>query len=410
MMQLAKLKSEMYEARSRTDRLFSLMSENAMYERPIPERHRLIFYLGHLEAFDWNQICRWTLGMPSFHESFDHLFEAGIDPSEGDLPVDRPSDWPTVKEVQRYNVRIREEVDRALASAPEYIIHVAIEHRLMHVETNAYLLHHLDSKHKHAPSNSYPGSSHQVSEDKPKDEMIEIPEGVTTLGRQQEEGFGWDNEFSRHEVHVPTFLISRYKVTNQQYLQFVQDGGDPPAFWIRQRDTWWLRTMFQEVPLPLFWPVYVTHRQAQAYADWAGLALPTEAQFHRAAFGTPYGDERSFPWGNDAPNLQQGNFAFQAWDPVPVTAHSLGQSGFGVAQMMGNGWEWTSTPFHPFTGFSPLPTYPGYSARFFDQDHYVVKGGGPYTAGRFLRRSFRNWFRQGYSYAHTGFRCVQPHK
>ena len=79
----------------------------------------------------------------------------------------------------------------------------------------------------------------------------------------------------------------------------------------------------------------------------------------------------------------------------------------GVAQLVGNGWEWTSTPFHPFEGFNPLPTYPGYSARFFDQDHYVVKGGGPLTASRLLRRSFRNWFRQGYPYAHTGFRCVR---
>ncbi|MDH5701068.1 MAG: formylglycine-generating enzyme family protein, partial [Nitrospirota bacterium] len=129
--------------------------------------------------------------------------------------------------------------------------------------------------------------------------------------------------------------------------------------------------------------------------------------FHRAAFGAPSGVERSVPWGNGAPRFQHGNFNFQGWDPVPVTAQSSGNSGFGVAQLVGNGWEWTSTIFHPFAGFSPLPTYPGYSARFFDQDHYVVKGAGPYTASRLLRRSFRNWFRQGYSYAHIGFRCVQ---
>src|SRR5690606_24437265 len=148
MTQLAKLRSELEEARVHTDSMFSLMSDTAMYERSIPERHRLIFYLGHLEAFDWNQICRWTLGVASFHKSFDQLFEAGIDPSEGNLPADQPSDWPALKEVQQYNCRVREEVDRQLASVPEWIIHVAIEHRLMHAETNAYLLHHLDSKHK----------------------------------------------------------------------------------------------------------------------------------------------------------------------------------------------------------------------------------------------------------------------
>lgn len=148
MSQLPQLQRELDSARSRTDRLFSFIRAEAMYERPIPERNRLIFYLGHLEAFDWNQIGRWTLGMPSFHESFDQLFEAGIDPSLGNYPLDQPSDWPTLNEVYRYNARAREEVDRLLASVPEWIVHTAIEHRLMHAETNAYLLHHLDSKHK----------------------------------------------------------------------------------------------------------------------------------------------------------------------------------------------------------------------------------------------------------------------
>jgi gamma-glutamyl hercynylcysteine S-oxide synthase len=400
---MVSLQKELAETRSRTDRMFSLISPQALYERPIPERHRLIFYLGHLEAFDWNQICRWTLDIPSFHPSFDELFEAGIDPSDGDLPTDQPSDWPTVEEVQHYNARVRKKVDDVLASAPEQIIHVAIEHRLMHAETTAYLFHHLNSNHK----DSQPGPL-QFSADIPVNDMVEIPEGVATLGRETANGFGWDNEFGQHTAHVPAFCIHRYKVTNHEYLRFVQEGGAAPAFWIRRGETWFLRTMFQEVPLPLSWPVYVTHRQAQAYADWTGMALPTEAQFHRAAFGTFSGAERAFPWGEDTPNVQHGNFNFCSWDPVPVTANSPGQSGFGVTQLVGNGWEWTSTPFHPFAGFSPLPTYPGYSARFFDKDHFVVKGGGPYTATRFLRRSFRNWFRQGYSYAHTGFRCVLP--
>jgi gamma-glutamyl hercynylcysteine S-oxide synthase len=408
MMQLVKLKSELDEARLRTDQFFSLVSDESMYERPIPERHRLIFYLGHLEAFDWNQIGRGALDKPSFHESFDQLFEAGIDPSVGTISGDQPSDWPKIQEVQRYNARVREEVDRMLALAPEWIIQVAVEHRLMHLETNMYLLHQLGSKYKRSPSDISLRESLSFSDELPKFEMREIPEGRAILGRQPEEGFGWDNEFTQHEVSVPTFLISRFKVTNQQYLRFVQDGGEPSAFWIKRGDAWYVRTMFHEVPLPLSWPVYVTQRQAQAYADWIGMALPSEAQFHRAAYGTPSGMERSFPLDEQTHGKgQNGNTNFHGWDPVSVTTPSSDHSGFGVAQMLENGWEWTSTHFHPFPGFSPLPTYPGYSSRFFDQDHYVVKGAGPFTAKRFLRRSFRNWFRQGYPYAHIGFRCVQ---
>jgi formylglycine-generating enzyme required for sulfatase activity len=374
-----------------------------MYARPIPERHRLIFYLGHLEAFDWNQLCRWTLGKPAFHASFDKLFEAGIDPAVGMASSDTPSDWPTIKEVESYNVQVRQEVDQALEQVSEEMVHVAIEHRLMHVETTAYLLHQLDSSQKQMLL-SAPLS---LQGEAPSEEMVEIPEGSTSLGRCREEGFGWDNEFVAHDVFVSAFAMSRYKTTNGQYLQFVKEGGTPPALWKRQGNQWMLKTMFQCVPLPLSWPVYVTHQQAQAYADWKGLALPTEAQFHRAGYGTLSGVDQQFPWGADFVRTTFGNFDFQSWDPKPVTSDPEGTSTFGVAQLVGNGWEWTSTPFHPFEGFNPLPTYPGYSARFFDQDHYVVKGGGPQTAGRLLRRSFRNWFRQSYPYAHTAFRCVK---
>ena len=401
--QCSSLQQQLEDARRRTDDLFSLVRPEAMYARPIPERHRLIFYLGHLEAFDWNQLCRWTLGKPAFHASFDDLFEAGIDPAVGTVSKDSPSDWPTIKEIEDYNSRVRQEVDWAIEQVPEEMVHVAIEHRLMHIETTAYLLQHLAYHEKQIPSSvrlSLEGHC-------PSDEMVPIPSGTASLGRCPEEGFGWDNEFGEHQVDVPAFAISRYKVTNGQYLEFVNEGGPAPASWKRRGEQWNLETTFYDVLLPLSWPVYVTHHQAEAYAAWKGLALPTEHQFHRAAFGTTAGNELLFPWGTESVEPDYGNFDFQAWDPRPVTADSQGSSPFGVAQVVGNGWEWTSTSFHPFEGFNPLLTYPGYSSRFFDQDHFVVKGGGPMTASRLLRRSFRNWFRQGYSYAHTGFRCIR---
>jgi formylglycine-generating enzyme required for sulfatase activity len=92
---------------------------------------------------------------------------------------------------------------------------------------------------------------------------------------------------------------------------------------------------------------------------------------------------------------------------VPVTSTPAGDSAFGVSQLLGNGWEWTSTPFAPFPGFEPFPFYPGYSANFFDGAHYVIKGGSPRTAAPLLRRSFRNWFRPDYPYVYAGFRLVE---
>lgn len=402
MTSLSQLRTALHNARARMDAIFNLIKPNSWYERPIPERHRLIFYLGHLEAFDWNQICRWTLEKPSFHPEFDQLFEAGIDPGQGELPQDVPSDWPSLEEVKRYNARVRFEVDRALAEAPSSILHIAIEHRWMHVETTGYLLHHLPPTKKFIPD-----LPPLVQGPSAQPEMIEIPSGIATLGRRQEEGFGWDNEFGKHEVHIPSFAICKHKITNGQYLRFVEDGAAPPPFWRRSGDQWTLKTMFEEIALPNDWPVYVSQREARAYAEWAGMSLPSEEQFHRAAFGTRNGEERNYPWGDQSPNGVHGNFNFVRWDPLPVAALPLGDSDFGVSQLVGNGWEWTSTLFHPFEGFDPIPTYPGYSSRFFDQEHYVLKGGGPLTASCLLRRSFRNWFRRGYPHMHAGFRCVE---
>jgi iron(II)-dependent oxidoreductase len=386
-----------HDARARTDALFRLLQPWALYQRPIPERHRLIFYLGHLEAFDWNQIGRGALGLPSFHAKFDQLFEFGIDPPPGQAAADQPSDWPAQAEVLEYNRTARRTLDQVLDQAPEQILHVALEHRLMHAETLAYLFHNLPYEAKLAPSDVQTTSSVF----RPPT-TIEIPAGATILG-QSPDRFGWDNEFDRHQVEVPAFRIAKYKVTNGEYLDFVRAGAAPPHFWVQRDGAWFYRGMFVEIPLPLDWPVYVTHDEASAYAIWAGKSLPSEAEFHRAAYdnGSPY------PWGAAAPTAAHGNFDFHRWDPSPVNAHPVGESVFGVAQLVGNGWEWTSTPFAPFAGFRPFPFYSGYSQNFFDGQHYVLKGASQRTAACFLRRSYRNWFRHNYPYVYATFRIVE---
>jgi formylglycine-generating enzyme required for sulfatase activity len=150
----------------------------------------------------------------------------------------------------------------------------------------------------------------------------------------------------------------------------------------------------------------VSHDEASAYARWKGKELPSEAQWHRAACGTPEGTERAYPWGADAPSSAHGNFDFQRWDPVAVGSYPAGNSAFGVADLVGNGWEWTRTPFEPFPGFQAFSFYPGYSANFFDGKHFVMKGGSSRTAACMLRRSFRNWFQPHYPYVYAKFRCA----
>jgi formylglycine-generating enzyme required for sulfatase activity len=147
--------------------------------------------------------------------------------------------------------------------------------------------------------------------------------------------------------------------------------------------------MFEALPLPLDWPVYVSHAEASAYARWKGRRLMTEAEFHRASEGaTP------------------GHADFAGYDPVAAGSFPDTASRWGVHDLIGNGWEWTSTVFAPFPGFAPMASYPEYSADFFDGRHYVMKGASPATARELIRPSFRNWFRGNYPYVYAKFRTV----
>jgi ergothioneine biosynthesis protein EgtB len=433
----SRLLERVCDARRRSDLLFNIVRGDAMYERPIPERHRIIFYVGHLEAFDWNLLHENVLGLKSFHPEFDRLFAFGIDPVGGGLPSDQPSDWPSLDVVHDYVTRIRSALDEKLADgsleslgqgrdgfALDTLLNVAIEHRLMHVETLAYMLHQLPVDRKVPPKSSSSLVTTPVTH-----RMVAIPAGVATLGLlREDETFGWDNEYETYTSHVPAFEIDRYEVTNRQYLEFIAAGGyetrafwsdddwnwktaqavSHPVFWTKAPEGWLYRTMFEELPLPLDWPVYVSHAEAMAYARWMGKLLPTEEQWHRAAYGTSDGGERLYPWGSEAPNASRGNFDFSHWDPTPVNAFPEGQSAFDVHDMLGNGWEWSSTVFAPFPGFAPFPFYRGYSADFFEGKHFVMKGGSPRTAACMLRPTFRNWFQAHYQYVYAGFRCVNP--
>jgi gamma-glutamyl hercynylcysteine S-oxide synthase len=418
------LTNRLFQARRQSDALFNLVQQDALYARPIPERHRIVFYIGHLEAFDLNLLGHRVFGLASSRPEFDRLFAFGIDPVNGGLPSDVPSDWPSLRQVREYVTQSRAALDQKLAGDGLQldfqacdgfplctVLRVAIEHRLMHLETLAYMLHQLPFDQK-IPQTDPPA----LSAPPVIGRMIPIPAGSVTLGLPRDsETFGWDNEYTAHEVDVPRFEIDQYKVTNGDYLAFINAGGyetrslwndedwnwktqqgiSHPIFWRQDGRVWLYRTMFSEVPLPLDWPVYVSHAEAQAYARWAGKSLPTEAEWQRASHGAALD-----------PASDAGNFDFQRWNPIAVNASAQVQSDFGVHGMFGNGWEWTSTHFASFPGFEPFPFYRGYSADFFDGKHFVMKGGSARTAACMVRPSFRNWFQPHYQYVYSGFRCV----
>jgi ergothioneine biosynthesis protein EgtB len=433
------LSEAFHQAFQRTESIFQFIAPEAYYERPIALRHPINFYEGHLAAFIWNTLFRRVLNQPAFNPDFDRLFERGIDPGSADAArAATIAQWPNQEAVRQYKVRIHEQlfdylktVDFKDVSHPLLqhgnVLFLLLEHELMHQETLLYMLRELPHALKVKPPDyKRPPINTPIS----AQEMAQIPAGIAILGTEPGEfNFAWDNEMPRLPVEVGAFAMDVHNVTNGQFLEFMEAGGyEREEFWTPDQWRWkcdqqkthphgWIqngwsqtesdwryRSFFEDIPLPLSWPVLVTHAEAAAYAKFVGKQLPTEAEWHRAAFGEQ--PLAAYPWGNDAPNAQHGNFGFQHWTPVPVGSYPAGVSPFGIHDLTGNGWEWTATPFAPFPGFQPSAGYPQYSADFFDGQHMVVKGGAWFTDARLLRRPFRNWYYWHYPYMDATFRCV----
>jgi formylglycine-generating enzyme required for sulfatase activity len=414
------------QGRARSEKIFSIPVPEAYYERPIPLRNPIVFYQGHIPAFAINTLVKLAFREKGIDEKYEVLFARGIDPESPDAVRDPSDVWPRRECVEEYGRTADARIEQILAEAElvddsvpelrggEAVLGI-LEHEQMHQETLLYMMHNLDYAKKVArpPLETAESARESGSESSrvARPEFIEIPAGTVTLGGDRDViGFGWDNEFPPMRTQVDGFAIQRTNVTNGEYLEFVESGAPAPYFWAREDGRWFWRGMFERIPLPESWPVYVTWDEADAYARWRGMRLPSEAEYHRAAFGTPSGEERLFPWGNEPPDATRGNFGFRHWDPVPVSSYPAGASAWGVDDLVGNGWEWTSTVFEGYPGFEPMASYSLYSTDFFDGQHYVLKGASPATARELIRSSFRNWFRPNYPYLYATFRCVRPAK
>jgi iron(II)-dependent oxidoreductase len=421
--------------RARSRALFDMLPEQVYYSRPIALRHPIVFYEGHLPGFSFNTLVKKGLGGASIDPGLETLFARGIDPHESQSGGASAA-WPAREAVRQFadeadarviNALTREDLDRPgdpLLDGAEAVFSI-LEHEAMHQETLLYMWHRLPFDEKRSPAAYTP----RVKGDVPQEELIEIPAGRAVLGVDRSAvPFGWDNEFPACTAEVPAFSIERHNVTNARFAEFVDAGGYADARWWRPEDWRWVqaegvthplfweksdrgwlwRGMFDLVPLPTAWPVYVSHAEAAAYARWHGGRLPTEAEYQRAAFGTDGSSPQPrYPWGDAPPDAARGVFDFSSWDPEPAGSHPDGASAWGVEDLAGNGWEWTSTAFAPFPGFHAMASYPEYSADFFDGDHFVMKGASPATARELLRPTFRNWFRARYPYVYASFRCVR---
>jgi gamma-glutamyl hercynylcysteine S-oxide synthase len=242
------------------------------------------------------------------------------------------------------------------------------------------------------------------------DDRVFVPAGEFVLGVDAaDEPHSLDNERPAHRVHVPAFRIARFPVTNAQWQEFVDDGGYDDAHWWSAQG--WQHRVEAALDRPQFWsadgsrrrfgliedippdePVqHICFHEAAAFASWSGARLPTEVEWEKACAWDPQtGRRRRWPWGDRPPVPERANLGGRALRPASVGAYPEGASAYGVEQMIGDVWEWTSSTFLPWPGFSPM-LYAAYSQPFFGQDLRVLRGGSWAAATDAIRPSFRNW-------------------
>jgi iron(II)-dependent oxidoreductase len=244
-------------------------------------------------------------------------------------------------------------------------------------------------------------------------DRVFVAGGPFTLGVDAaSEPFSLDNERPAHTVDVAPFWIGRVPVTNRQWSEFIADGGYqrsdlwPQRGWAHrteaglERPKYWSaegtrRRFGVEEAVPPDEPVqHVCYFEAEAFATWAGARLPTEVEWEKACAWDPAAKaRRAWPWGSAAPSADVANLGGalgMALRPAPVGAYPRGASAYGAEQMIGDVWEWTSSDFTPWPGFTPM-IYRQYSEPFFGGDYKVLRGGSWAVAASVIRPSFRNW-------------------
>ena len=427
----AEIRAYFHATLDRYEQLFeTLRSDEAYYKKPIPLRHPLIFYLGHTATFFVNKLILAGLIAERINPRLESIFAVGVDEMSWDDLDSTHYDWPTVDEVRAYRKAMRAMVDKLIATMPLALpitwesswwpIVMGIEHERIHLETSSVLirqhaLHFVQSHPDWQPC--------RTSSAAPQNSLVNVAAGTVTLHktRTNHQHYGWDNEYGLHSAEIAAFQASKYLVSNQEFLAFVEAGGyrtgsywpeegrswrqftqaEHPTFWVKKGSDWYLRLMTEEVPMPWDWPVEVNYHEAKAFCNWKAettkqpVRLPTEDEWYRlydvAGLSEVPHDRKA------TSNLHLDYYA----SSCPVTEFPQGE----FFDITGNVWQWTETPTYPFEGFDVHPLYDDFTTPTFDNQHNLIKGGSWIACGNESIRSSRYAFRRHF-FQHAGFRYV----
>ena len=413
-----------------------LADEQAYYTKAIPLRHPLIFYFGHTATFYINKLMAGQLIDSRLDPNIEAMMAIGVDEMSWDDLDNNHYNWPSVSELRAYRNQVRKLVEQFIHTmpltlpidwdSPAWVILMGIEHERIHLETSSVLIRQLPvawvKPQPHWPACSLARHSRQ---DVPNNHLLVVAGGQVIQGKT-DQTYGWDNEYGQQVSHVQPFEASQMLVSNAEFFQFVAAGGyqqqrwwddegwnwktfaqaTMPTFWVGstdQPDALQLRLMTEEVPMPWDWPVEVNQLEAAAFCRWKAeqtgksIQLPAESEWMLLREQL----------AGDHPDWQQepGNINLAYWaSSCPVDHFRHGD----FFDLVGNVWQWTTTPINGFEGFRVHPLYDDFSTPTFDGKHALIKGGSWISTGNEALKSSRYAFRRHF-FQHAGFRYVVSH-
>jgi ergothioneine biosynthesis protein EgtB len=420
------------DARRRTLELVADLSDEQLLGPQLRIVNPLLWEIAHVAWFQEKWALRRAGDTAPIRADADLLYDSAAIPHDTRWRLPLPSRADTLAYMMAVRDCVLERIERGnLTEDDRYFIALGVFHEDMHTEAFTY------TRQTHgwtAPvfSGLEPVCSREAGLLRGD---AEVPGGRFLLGAGREGPFVFDNEKWAHAIEVRPFAIARTAVTQAEFAEFVDGRGysrrefwsepgwnwresaraEHPVYWKREAAGRWLRRNFDQwMPLEPHRPVlHVNWWEAEAYCNWAGRRLPTEAEWEVTASAEPAhsGKElgkvkRRFPWGGEGPGLEHANLGWRTMSAVDVSAFPAGDSAFGCRQMIGNVWEWTATDFGPYPGFEIDP-YREYSQPWF-ATHKVLRGGAWPTQPRLLRNTWRNFYTPDRRDVWAGFRTCRP--